>query len=292
MVNSMTGYGQSTNTYKETTVEVEVRTVNHRYLDYLFRIPRQLYAFEDEIKSCIKEFFYRGRIEIDIKLVGEAMHGEEVKVNWSLLNQYLEHVESIKANTTVTGDLNINQLITMEGIWITETEKSIDPHLKDLIVKTLRETLQRALKMRKDEGESLYTDVLNRLSFMYSYVKKLTDQQPQLKNLYHEKLSERVKELAGSDGVDENRLAQEVAHLVDKGDISEEIIRLESHLKQMENLLETESAIGRRLDFLTQELLRETNTIGSKSFHEQISEITVALKSEIEKVKEQVQNIE
>ncbi|WP_170158461.1 YicC/YloC family endoribonuclease [Aquisalibacillus elongatus] len=288
----MTGFGQSQGKIGNTSISIEVKTVNHRFLDFSFKMPREFLAFEDAMKQKIRQYFNRGRIDVFINISGEEMKHKNIQVNWNTLDQYLQALNEIKEKRDVSGDIELEDILQLEDLFIEDEEVQIDETLQKQILTILEDVLQKVLTMRQDEGKALKQDVLNHVN----EVKQLTDQLEQnmdaIQEEYKVKITERIKDHLNDSVQDEARIVQEVAILTDKANIAEEITRLFSHVEQVKETLELHQPIGRKLDFLTQELLRETNTIGSKSNDVQISKIVVALKSEIEKIKEQVQNIE
>ncbi|WP_307065525.1 YicC/YloC family endoribonuclease [Alkalibacillus filiformis] len=292
MVKSMTGYGQATQKLNELQLSVEVKTVNHRFLDFSFKMPRELMALEDRMKNQVKQYFERGRVDIFVNINGRTLTNQAIHVNWPLLNQYIDRVEEIKQHKNLSGQFDVEQLFQIEDAFVIEEEDNFDSKVEQAILDALDDALSRVDRMRVDEGEALKADVYKFAHQIEQLVTSLDRDKDLIKQDYYEKVTNRLKEFIADANIDENRLLQEIAILTDKGDITEEITRLLSHVEQVKSLLEQEGSIGRRLDFLTQELHREANTIGSKSNDVQLSKVTVDLKSVIEKIKEQVQNIE
>lgn len=288
----MTGFGQAEEKIDQTTISIEIKTVNHRFLDFSFKMPREFLALEDAVKKKIRQYFNRGRIELFINISGDGIRSKSIQVNWDLLNQYLNALEEIKNQKSISGDIEFEDILQLEGIFIENEEGNVDESLKEKLLTTLEEVLQKVQSMRQEEGKALKKDVLSRIDEVKRLTNELKEHIPAYQEEYRVKIKERIKEHLSEGQQDESRIVQEVAILVDKADISEEITRLLSHTEQVQDTLELHQPIGRKLDFIAQELLRETNTIGSKSNNIQISKIVVALKSEIEKIKEQVQNIE
>ncbi|GEL75933.1 YicC/YloC family endoribonuclease [Tenuibacillus multivorans] len=292
MVNSMTGFGQSQGKVNQTTISIEVKTVNHRFLDFSFKMPRELLVFEDAMKQKIRQYFERGRIDVFINIMGEGIRAKHIQVNWKTLDQYLQGLKEIKENRDVSGDIELEDLIQLEDIFVEEEEAQVDEKLEEKILEILDDVLKNVHTMRQEEGSTLKQDILNRIQKINRQVNELEGQIDLIQKQYRERITERIKEHLDSAVQDESRIVQEVALLTDKSDITEEITRLFSHVEQVIETIELKQPIGRKLDFIAQELLRETNTIGSKSNDVRISKIVVALKSEVEKIKEQVQNIE
>ncbi|WP_188205752.1 YicC/YloC family endoribonuclease [Alkalibacillus aidingensis] len=292
MVTSMTGYGQVNQKLENSTITVEVKTVNHRFFDCSFKMPRELLVLEERMKRLVNQYIERGRVDIYININGDSLKEKQINVDWSILNQYIERVKEVKNSTSIQGDLQLDHLLQLDDVFSVEELSDFDTTLEEPILTAIEEALKRVLNMRMEEGSALHKDILMRIDQIDQHIQTLKEKKDTIQSYYQDKVIARLKESLQDYQVDEGRLLQEVALLVDKGDITEEVTRLHSHIEQMRELLELDEPIGRKLDFLTQELHRETNTIGSKSNDVNISKITVALKSEIEKIKEQVQNIE
>ncbi|TFB23265.1 YicC family protein [Filobacillus milosensis] len=292
LVNSMTGFGQAQGKIDQTTISIEVKTVNHRFLDFSFKMPREFLGFEDAMKQKIRQYFNRGRIDVFINISGEGVRSKDIQVNWKTLDQYLKALEEIKEKRDISSDIEFEDLLQLEGIFIEEENAEVDGEVQDKIIELLEEVLQKVNAMRQDEGAALKVEVLNRINNVKDYTNELEQHIDTIQKEYQERIKERIHSHLNDTAQDESRIIQEVAILTDKSDITEEITRLFSHVAQVQEAVNLHQPIGRKLDFITQELLRETNTIGSKSNDVRISKIVVALKSEIEKIKEQVQNIE
>lgn len=288
----MTGFGQAQEKFDHTTISIEVKTVNHRFLDFSFKMPREFSVFEDAMKQKVRQYFNRGRVEVFIHVSGEGVKTKTVQVNWNVLDQYLNALDEIKSKRSISGDLEFEDILQLEGIFLEDEEANVDEFLQEKVLSILEEVLQKAQMMRQEEGKVLKKDVLNHIQEIKRLTYELKEHIDSIQEEYRIKIKERIEEHLTTGTHDESRVVQEVALLADKADISEEIIRLLSHVEQVEETIELQQPIGRKLDFITQELLRETNTIGSKSNNVHVSKIVVALKSEIEKIKEQVQNIE
>ncbi|MDQ0159150.1 uncharacterized protein (TIGR00255 family) [Alkalibacillus salilacus] len=292
VIKSMTGYGQAVDTYHDRQVSVEIKTVNHRFLDFSFKLPRELTALEDQMKTQCRSWFNRGRIDIWIQMNGEPLSEPTINVNWPLLNQYLAKVHEIKDETGIPGDITINHLLQLEGLLEKDESNQVDEALEQVIRSTLEKALANAYQMRIDEGETLRQDVLQYNEEIKKLANELNDNRETLKQHYYDRVLVRLQDTLKEVDIDHQRLVQEVAMLADKGDITEEVTRLLSHTEQIDELLSSNQAVGRQLDFLSQELHREANTIGSKANDIALSKQAIALKSVIEKIKEQVQNIE
>ncbi|GAA0460805.1 YicC/YloC family endoribonuclease [Alkalibacillus silvisoli] len=291
MVKSMTGYGQAIQKLDDLQLSVEVKTVNHRFLDYSFKMPRELMPFEEQMKKQIKNFVVRGRVDIFIHINGQSLKDQTIRVNWPILNQYIQRIEEIKQQTKIEGEFKLDQLFQLDDVFVLEEQGELGAEVEEALYRAMDEAINDVYAMRVEEGEALKHDVLKYCEEIERMTSQLDEEKDEIKQAYYDKVSTRLKEF-GEISIDESRLLQEIALLTDKGDITEEITRILSHVEQIRGLVNSDEAIGRRLDFLTQELHREANTIGSKSNDVQLSKIAVALKSVIEKIKEQVQNIE
>lgn len=291
MVKSMTGFGQITKKHGETQLSIEIKTVNHRFLDMNFKMSKALSIFEEKMRKIIQQYIKRGRVDVFVTLQGQSLTEQHIQVNWNLLNQYLEQFNEIQIQKQIKGDIQINDLIHLNDLFQVEETNDKDEQFEQFLMTAFHEVLNEVNVMRIEEGSSLKEDILSRLKIIDHITNHLYNYADEYKEQYRQKIIERIKEYL-NDVVDESRIIQEAAILSEKSDISEEIIRLNSHIEQFNEIIEKDDAIGRKLDFLTQELLREVNTIGSKANDVRISKYVVELKSEIEKIKEQVQNIE
>lgn len=292
MVRSMTGYGRSVINEQSTDIIVEVRTVNHRFLDVSAKIPRSLLYIEDQIKKTVQQSFSRGRVDVYVTIDGDGYTDRELVVDWDVLGQLVEKIHAAKREYNLSGTLDVNTIASQSSIFeIMEKEQGIG-ELDEHIIYALQEACNQALTMRNSEGEALRKDVENRLEFISDLLERLENHRYLVLEQSRKRILERIQEYFQEDTREDSRIYQEVALLAEKGDISEEITRLASHVKQFQIRLEGEEAIGRQLDFIVQEMHREANTIGSKSTDGSTGEWVVQLKSELEKIKEQVQNVE
>ncbi|MGM8214412.1 YicC/YloC family endoribonuclease [Bacillaceae bacterium W0354] len=292
MVKSMTGFGQATKKLGETQITIEIKTVNHRFLDLSFRMPRDLSIFEEKMKKVIQTSIKRGRVDVFVKLQGESLNNQKIDVNWNLLDQYLDRLNDIQLKRNIKGELNINDLLLLEDLFTKEEQTELDDQFESFFINMMDEVIKQVTFMRIEEGKSLKLDIISHLEKVRQVTDRLQSNCDRIKEQYRDKIVKRIEEHLKEIDTDDSRIYQEAAILAEKGDITEEITRLVSHIDQFEEIIKSQEPIGRKLDFLTQELLREANTIGSKSNDVSISKHVVELKSEIEKIKEQVQNIE
>ncbi|UJL47885.1 YicC family protein [Virgibacillus sp. NKC19-16] len=292
MAMSMTGYGTSTSHLENTMLTVEIRSVNHRYLDFTAKIPRFFLFLEDKIKKIIQSYFGRGRIEVYISIEGESFVKKTVKTDWDLMDQYMDQLGKAKSRYHLIGDIPAEILAAIpELITIREAEEYPDG-LKDAILTCTKEACEQVRVMRQEEGVFLSNDLEERLNTIYNIVSLLQTNRIRVMEEYRERIQKRIRDHLDDNTVDQARVYQEIVLLAEKGDITEEVVRLLAHIEHFRGTLNTAEPIGRTLDFITQEMHREANTIGSKSTDTEISAYTVSLKREIEKMKEQLQNIE
>ena len=294
MIKSMTGYGRARETRNGRDITVEVRSVNNRYLDCTVKMPRAYIFAEDAIKGCVQKHASRGKVDVFITV--ESLGAEEtvVRVNEPLAKSYIEALG--KLNTLgqgwVKGNFYATDLARLPDVLeVTKAEEDLESLSADLCA-VLETALQAYISMRETEGKKLAEDIQSRLDTIEKLTQKVEERSPQTVIEYREKLLARMKEVLQSTTIDEARILTEAAIFADKVAVDEETVRLRSHLSQLREMLQSEVPVGRKLDFLIQEVNREANTIGSKCNDLQITRDVVDLKGEIEKIREQVQNIE
>lgn len=295
VVRSMTGYGRSVKLAKEqeTEITVEIRTVNHRFLDFSTKMPRSLMYLEDKMKKEIQQLFRRGRVDVYVTIEGNGFTKGELQTDYELMDQFIHEMKLAKSRYQLGGDVDVNTLTTFQELFsVQEKEEGYD-QVEGEIMSALQEAATKVSDMRAQEGVALHDDINSRLKQIRLILSELEDRRhvvvDSMRDRIKQRMSEYINEELKEDG---SRILQEVALLAEKGDITEEVTRLGSHLDQFFDKLTSNESIGRQLDFIVQEMHREVNTIGSKSNDTQISEWVVQLKSEIEKIKEQVQNVE
>jgi uncharacterized protein (TIGR00255 family) len=289
---SMTGFGRGTQTTSEYNISIDIKSVNHRYLDFYFKVPKAYTFLEEKLRRMIAGKINRGKLELTVNVEKVATPEAKVGLNRTMVSAYLAAIREMQTDYQLQGDVNIQALISLPDIFITTQPEEDQERLSTLVGQTLELALTALMQMRETEGGQLVADIKQRLVLLRQYYLALTQAAPLVVTGYQEKLTKRVQELAGEVDLDPNRLAQEVAIFVDRSDISEELVRLESHLNQFSFTLELKEPIGRKLDFLIQELNREINTIGSKANDLQMAQIVINFKTELEKLREQIQNLE
>jgi uncharacterized protein (TIGR00255 family) len=294
MILSMTGYGMASAQKDDFTVSVEVRTVNHRFLDLHVRVSREYLFLEGEIQKAVRNVLDRGRVEVNVSI--QHTGPTAFLANENLVKGYMEAGEKLKKSFNVKGELDIKTLLGLPGILQNRDSVPAETSgvLSELTDACMRDALSGVLRMRQQEGDSLRADMLNNLNAIENGVARIQELSVTSAADIQKKMQDRLQQLLpeSGGGVDPQRLAQEVALLADKADICEEIARLKSHVDQYHSLMDSEEKTGKKLDFLLQELHRETNTILSKSGNLEIARHAIAIKTDIEKLREQVQNVE
>lgn len=291
VVVSMTGFGRSKVDSPQFSVTVELKSVNHRFREFSIRMPRQLMKIEGKIKNKISEHISRGRIEVYITLHGEGAINRNVQIDWELLHEYYGALEKISDRFGINEEININHLLKREEFIIIEETDVGNEELESSVFLAVEQAVLRLKEMRIAEGKILKKDIISYIELFEGHVTQLFEYAPSVVKQYKQRLHKKIAELA-VEQVDENRLLTEVVIFADKSDISEELTRIKSHLGQLLQTVKLDEPIGRKLDFLLQEMNREVNTIGSKANDALIGKEVVEMKSLLEKVKEQVQNIE
>ena len=293
MIRSMTSFGRSSSEEGEKRVfTVEMKSVNSRYLDINIRMPKTLISLEEEIRKMISNPLNRGKVDVFINLKNYNDGSGIPKVDINLAQGYLECLKEIETKLGVKNDISVMQIARFpEVITVVEEEDKIEEVWKEL-KPLINDSLEMMIGMREVEGNKLKEDILSKISVIEELVSKVEEFADTIPKAFKMKLEERVKELLGNVEIDENRIAMEVCMLADKATVDEEIIRLRSHINQVRETLNLNDPIGRKLDFIVQEMNRETNTIGSKSSDIQMTNIVIDIKNILEKIREQVQNIE
>lgn len=290
---SMTGFGKGQANSNGINVIVEISSVNRKQLDVRFNTPSELRVFEPEFRSRLLQFVSRG--SVNVKFVVDydpSLKQEAVVINHDVAARYLKEFKDLASEIGIAGSLTISDLITLPEV-VTEKETELDPELfKSCCMEALDQAIEKFVKMRADEGQELKDDLSKRRDLLETIVKEIEERSPVVIVEYQEKLKIRVQKLLQELRLDEDSLAREVAYFADRCDISEEMTRLYSHFIQLDKLVAEDKPVGRALDFLVQEMFREINTTGSKANDAEISKRVVRFKTELEKVREQVQNME
>ncbi|WP_010631004.1 YicC/YloC family endoribonuclease [Sporolactobacillus vineae] len=296
MINSMTGYGSAVISDNDATARAELKSVNHRFFDLSMNLPRPFLYLENRIRNEIHSFFQRGSLTLYLTLDGGAAAEPKLNTDWALADQYLQAAKDLEKRSGTSG-WDLSAVLTLPGIFtVREPDTQTAKQAEAIVLKAVRQACRQMQEMRRNEGEQLRTDLIAKADFIANEVGALEAYAPEVHRHYARRLREHITEfLADSHELDEDRLMNEIAVFTDKSAIDEELTRMKSHLAQFRLFLSNSSEsvpVGRKLDFLTQEMNREMNTIGSKGNDAEISRKVVLLKSEIEKLREQVQNIE
>ena len=293
MAISMTGFGRGEYKDDKYSFLIECKTINHKYADINIRLPRKISFLEDKARNLIKDYVKRGRVDLYIKL--DVLGDEDVNLKFdeALASQYVDILKQIRDKFDLVDDISVMNIAKFPDVVKSEEKEEDEDVLWSMLKKALEEALCKLKEMRSEEGEKLAQDVVKRCDLLKNYIEEIEKYSYNVVIDYKEKLNNRIGELLENPSlVDENRLAQEVAMYADKSSITEEIVRFESHIQQLKKTIVKNESIGRKIDFLIQEMNRETNTIGSKSSDLNITNLVVEVKSELEKIREQIQNIE
>ncbi len=293
MIKSMTGYGRAEAILEGKKIVVEIKSLNHRYLEASLRLPVALSSLEPELKGKINAKFSRGKIEVAIRLDPSVSpeRGGGLDLNLPLLRNYYSLLCQMKQELNLPDDINLALLSSFKDIFVSQGEEDLEAIWQKLAI-LVDEAGTALMVMRAKEGEILCRDLRERIGMIRQIIDTVRKRVPQVLSAYQKRLTERIKELAGDTEIDASRLMQEVAIMAEKSDITEEIVRFGSHIDQFVEMLESDEAVGRKIDFLIQEMGREVNTIGSKSNDATISLKVIEIKSELARIREQVQNLE
>ena len=294
MIKSMTGFGRGEYSDGKRSITVEIKSVNHRYGDINVKMPRRYSFAEEHIKSTVKQYISRGKVDVSISVENLTEGDVTVKLNTMVAGQYVENLKELKETFDLNGDVSLQFLSTLPDVMKAVPDVEDEEEIMAAILIPVKEAASNLDSMRLVEGEKLAEDLLMRGGLIQDFVKKIEERSPQVTVAYTEKLKERIKELIGNSvTVPEDRILLEAAIFADKCSITEELVRLNSHMIQLRNIINnSDKPTGKKLDFLVQEMNREANTIGSKANDIEITNLMLEIKSEIEKIREQVQNIE
>jgi uncharacterized protein (TIGR00255 family) len=298
VIQSMTGYGRADGRYKTVTIVVEARSVNHRHCEVVTKLPRVLVRHEERFKARVQKRLSRGRIDVSVSFNGEGEASPEtLRLDHGLARQYMALLKKLQRDLGLSGSVDLGLLASYRDIIKISEQPVDDPGAIAAAERVLEKALAALLSMRRDEGRALARDLTARLKDIEGRIATIRRRLPQIVQEHASRLQARVNRLlegspTGRGALDPARLAQEVALLADRGDVSEELTRLESHLRQFHNFLRKPTPVGRSLDFLLQEINREVTTIGSKVADLGVTQEILGVKGELEKIREQVQNVE
>ena len=291
MIKSMTGFGKVSETFQGREYQIEIKSVNHRYLDISIKLPRQLNYLEEPIKKVINSKLKRGKLDIILSFENYSQEGRKIKLNKELAKMYIEELKSLADEEGISSNIEVVDIAKFPDILNLKIEQD-DDTIKNEAINVLEKAVDQLYEMRQIEGKRIAEDLLKRIEIIDDKVTKISEKSTGLIQEYVVKLEGRVREILQTEEIDKSRIAQEVVIYSDKCSIEEEITRLKSHVSQFKDLLQSDGAVGKKLDFLVQEMNRETNTIGSKSACLEITNSVIDIKTELENIREQIQNIE
>ncbi len=292
MIKSMTGYGRALQTVDGYDILVEMKSVNHRYLEFTARVPRAYSYLEEKLKSFLQQKAGRGKVEVSVSIYAVDGTDAQVEVNRTLLKGYVDALRSAGKELGLTDDLTLSAASRFGDIFNVRKAVEDADEIWGRVLPVAEEALDGFLAMREAEGKQLKADIQSRLEIIGQFVSQVEERSPQTVEEYRARLTKKMQEVLGDSSIDEARILTEAAIYADRIAVDEETVRLRSHLAQIGEMLDSGEAVGRKLDFIVQELNRETNTIGSKAQDLEIARIVVEMKAQIEKIREQVQNIE
>lgn len=291
MIKSMTGYGKANLSQDQKEYQVEIKSVNHRYLDISVKMPRVLSYLEEDVKREIATKVKRGKIDVFITFENNASEGKEIRINTEIAKLYIEELKKLAKQEEISANIEVTEISKLPDVLSIQNNQE-DETIKIELLRTVSQATDKLVQMRQIEGNKIAEDLLVRIQGIQEKVKEISSLSTGLIEEYVVKLKSRIKEILKDQEVEEARLAQEVVIYADKCSVEEEVTRLKSHISQFEKLLKAEEPIGKKLDFLIQEMNRETNTIGSKANHLRITNDVIDMKTELENIREQIQNIE
>lgn len=292
MVKSMTGFGRAKQQVDGFDITVEIRSVNHRYFEFSSRIPRAYNFLDEKIKSFCQQKITRGKVEFSVLLEDLNQNSTVVELNREYAKAYLDALNRLSKEFHIKNDIKVSSLCSNNELFKLKKTVADDETVLNAVLTVAEEAVQNFIAMREVEGARLLADVKSRTDYILEKVDFIEKRSPETVSAYRERIEAKIKELLGDTTIDEQRILTETAIFADKVAVAEETVRLRSHINQLTALLEADEPVGRKLDFIVQEMNRETNTIGSKAQDIEIAHTVVDIKSEIEKIREQIQNIE
>lgn len=292
MVTSMTGFGRDKQTVAEYDITVEIKSVNHRYFEFSSRLPRAYQFMDEKLKSFCHDKISRGKVEVSVMVEDHSEDAVELEVNKQYADAYIKALHELAEEYGLKDDITVRSFVGNNDIFVARRKEADEELISNAILQVASAAVEKFVAMRAVEGERLKNDVTSRSEQILKYVAFVEERSPETVKEYRERIEQKIRDLIGDTQVDEQRLLTETAIFADKIAVAEETVRLRSHIRQLCSLLENGGAIGRKLDFIVQEMNREANTIGSKAQDLDIARTVVDIKSEIEKIREQIQNIE
>ncbi len=291
MLKSMTGFGRAEQQIEGFNIKISLKSVNHRYIDITVKMPRYYFFAEEKIRQSAMKYISRGKVEVHVSIDRPDCSGRTVVLDTEMAKNYIDALKSLKA-FGLKDDVKISTISQYGEIFKVESEDADEEHIASVIEGVFENAAEDFVNMRICEGERMEKDISMHLDCLAENLSEVEKRYPKVVEEYRQKLAKRIAEVLADENIDESRILTEAAIYADKSDISEETVRLASHIKEFRNAIKTDKPIGKKLDFIIQEMNRETNTMGSKSGDIEISKLIVDMKSEIEKIREQIQNIE
>lgn len=292
MIKSMTGYGRSQMIINGRDILVEIRSVNHRYYEYNSRVPRTYNYIDEKLKALLKSGISRGKVDVSVSINNIEGRDTEIAINKGVADGYVKALRGVADELGVADDLTLSNLIRLPDVFIVQKTPDDEDEIWNDVSTVANEALERFVKMRETEGEKMRNDVLSKADFIVEMVGRVEELSPQTVESYRERLYKKLSEVLEGKDIDQQRILTEAAIFAEKIAVDEETVRLRSHISQLRELVNSDETIGRKLDFIVQEMNREVNTIGSKAQDLNITKIVVDMKAELEKIREQIQNIE
>ncbi|MBP1572428.1 MAG: YicC family protein [Oscillospiraceae bacterium] len=292
MLRSMTGFGREHIMFEGREILVEIKSVNSRYYEFSSKLPRAYGYIDEKLKSLLANKISRGKVEVSVSIFNQVGTDAEIEVNEPLARQYVEALRGVSETLNLRDDLSLTSIMRFSDVFTVKKTIEDEETVWEQVKQVAQAALDKFITMRETEGAKMHDDIASRLQFIEDTVAKIEAQSPETTKAYREKLFAKIKAVVEDRSIDDARVLTEAAIFSEKTAVDEETVRLRSHLSQYRSLIEQDIPVGRKLDFLTQELNREVNTIGSKCQDLEITRMVVDLKSEIEKIREQIQNIE
>ena len=292
MLRSMTGFGREHIMFEGREILVEIKSVNSRYYEFSSKLPRAYGYIDEKLKTLLANKISRGKVEVSVSIFNQVGTDAEIEVNEPLARQYVEALRGVSETLNLRDDLSLTSIMRFSDVFTVKKTIEDEETVWEQVKQVAQAALDKFIAMRETEGVKMHDDIASRLQFIEDTVAKIEAQSPETTKAYREKLFAKIKAVVEDRSIDDARVLTEAAIFSEKTAVDEETVRLRSHLSQYRNLIEQDIPVGRKLDFLTQELNREVNTIGSKCQDLEITRMVVDLKSEIEKIREQIQNIE
>lgn len=291
MIKSMTGYGKSSLSINSREYQVEIKTVNHKYIDINIKLPRTICYLEEDIRKLILSKLKRGKIDILITFDNFSKDGNTIVINSELAKMYIENLKKLATEENISSNIEVTEITKMPDV-LTIKNNLDEDQIKKEVLQVTADAIDQLIQMRENEGKKIFEDILQKIDKIENKVQEILELSTGLIEEYVVKLEARVRELLKTEDLDKSRLMQEVVIYADKCSVEEEITRMKSHILQLRNLVTADEPIGKKMDFLIQEMNRETNTIGSKANNLEITNRVVDIKTILEDIREQVQNIE